>query len=240
MIQIGIIGSRNGGITSSDIDTLEADSRFINKYTMFDSENQIIGDMGRFVIPIYGELIMNHSFLTISYVSSGSAIYAGMLSSNPVNQSLIRKIVPSAFGLNGISLSQAQVNRLDSLGINTFTKNTRTRRGNSYQTYVTNDNTVAHSTSNYRKAPQIRLVSMLINEIRALTNNTIGKFAPQKASSDVQEMLQYLKSNGIIADFELESYMDSQIRGKMYFDVSVTSSLGLKKISFSISSGQGT
>jgi hypothetical protein len=81
---------------------------------------------------------------------------------------------------------------------------------------------------------------MLINEIRALTNNTIGKFAPQKASSDVQEMLQYLKSNGIIADFELESYMDSQIRGKMYFDVSVTSSLGLKKISFSISSGQGT
>lgn len=240
MIQVGIIGSRNGGITSSDIDTLEADSRFINKYTMFDSENQIIGDMGRFVIPIYGELIMNHTFLTISYVSSGSAIYAGMLSSNPVNQSLIRKIVPSAFGLSGISLSQAQVNRLDNLGINTFTKNTRTRRGNSYQIYVTNDNTVAHPTSNYRKAPQIRLVSMLINEIRALTNNTIGKFAPQKASSDVQEMLQYLKSNGIIADFELEAYMDAQIRGKMYFDVSVTSSLGLKKISFSISSGQGT
>lgn len=238
-IQIGVIGSRSNGIKSEHIATLEADTRFKNKYTMFDSQNQIIGDMGRFISVIYGELVINHTFLTISYVSSGSATYAGMLSNNPVNQSLIRKNVTSAFGLSGISLSQNQVDRLDAVGINTFTRNTRTRRGNSYQVYVTNDNTLAHPTSNYRKVPQIRLVAMLNNEIRALTTDTVGKFSAQKSASDVQKMLQYLKSNGIISDFEFEAYMDTEIKGKMYFDVSVVSPLGLRKISFSIASGQG-
>ena len=239
MIQLGVIGSRTGSIKDSDIVDLEDSVIFTEKYTMFDDENQIIGDMGRFIIPVYGELIMNHSFLTISYVSSGSATYAGMLSANPVNQSMIRKQVPSVFGIAGISLSQSKVDRLDEIGVNTFTRNARTRRGNSYQIYVTNDNTLAHPTSNYRKAPQIRLVSMLINEIRALSTDTSGKFAAQKAVSDVQKMLSYLKTNGIVSDYQMEAYMDPEIKGKIYFDISVLSSLGLRKMSFLISSGQG-
>lgn len=239
MIQIGIIGTRSNGIKESDITVFENSSIFQNKYTMFDENNQIIGDMGRFIIPVYGELVMNHSFLTTSHVASGSAVYAGMLSANPVNQSLIRKNLPSVFGLSGVTLNQDQVDRLDALGINTFTRNTRSRRGNTYQIYITNDNTLAHNTSNYRKAPQIRLVSMLINEIRALTTDTIGKFATQKAVSDVRIMLDFLKKNGIISDYQMEAYMDGQVKGKLYFDISVLSSLGLKKISFLISAGQG-
>jgi hypothetical protein len=238
MIQIGVIGSRTLGIRSSDIFNFQNDTRFTQRYTMFDSQNQIIGDMGRFIIPVYGELIMNHSFLNLSYTATGAATYAGLLSSTAVNESLIRKNLPSVFGLSGVTLTQQEVDRLDDLGINTFTRSSRSRRGNTYQIYVTNDNTLAHPTSNYRKAPQIRLVSMLINEIRALTSDTVGKFAAQKASSDVQKMLQYLKNNGIIADFEMEAYMDARVKGKMYFDISVLSSLGLKKISFNIASGQ--
>lgn len=239
MIQIGVIGSRNNGIKISDIEIFKQDDIFISKYTMFDEENQIIGDMGRFVIPVYGELIMNHSFLTITYVSSGSAIYAGMLSSNPVNQSMIRKKVPSAFGLSGVTLTQSQIDQLDELGINTFIRNTRSRRGNSYQIYTSNDYTLAHPTSNYKKVPQIRLISMLINEIKSLTNNTVSKFSAQKATSDVHQMLQFLKDNGIINNYDFEAYTDANIRGKLYFDISVVSTLGLKKISFSISAGQG-
>lgn len=239
MIQIGVIGSRTGSIKEADIVELESKEIFTQKYTMFDDENQIIGDMGRFIIPIYGELIMNHSFLTISYVSSGSATYAGALSSSSVNQSLIRRPIPSAFGLSGVSLNQSQVDRLDAIGVNTFTRHTRSRRGNNYQIYITNDSTLAHPTSNYRKAPQIRLASMLINEIKALTTETIGKFSSQKAVSDVEKMLNYLKTNGVIADYQMEAYMDSTVKGKIYFDISVLSSLGLRKMSFLISSGQG-
>jgi hypothetical protein len=238
MIQIGVIGSRSNGISEEDIKTLEDKNIFKNKYTMFDSQNQIIGDMGRFIVPVYGELIINHNFLNRTYVSSGAATVAGMISSNPVNQSLIRKKMPSVFGLSGISLNQSQVDRLDNIGVNTFTRNSKTRRGNTYQIYLTNDNTMAHSTSNYRKLPQIRLCAMLINEIRALSNNNISKFSSQKAVEDVRQLLSFLKTNNIISDYTFEAYSDQEIKGKLYFEISVISSLGLKKLSFSISSGK--
>lgn len=238
MIQIGVIGSRTGFISEEDIQTLEQKNIFKDRYTMFDPQNQIIGDMGRFIVPVYGELIINHNFLNITYISSGSATVAGMISANPVNQSLIRKKVPTAFGLSGISLSQSQVDRLDAIGVNTFSRNSRTRRGNTYQIYLTNDNTMAHPTSNYRKLPQIRLCAMLINEIKALSNNNISKFSSQKAVDDVRQLLSFLKVNNIISDFTFEAYSDQEIKGKLYFDISVVSSLGLKKLSFSISSGK--
>jgi hypothetical protein len=104
---------------------------------------------------------------------------------------------------------------------------------------VSNDNTMAHPTSNYRKAPQIRLCSMIINEIKAVTRNTLSKFAAQKAVEDVRNILQFLKTNSIITQYELEAYTDPVIKGKIYFDIAVTSPLGLKKLEFSISSGKG-
>jgi phosphotransacetylase len=97
---------------------------------------------------------------------------------------------------------------------------------------------MAHPTSNYRKLPQIRLCAMLINEIKALSNNNISKFSSQKAVEDVRKLLSFLKTNNIIADYTFEAYSDQEIKGKLYFDISVTSSLGLKKMSFSISSGK--
>ena len=58
-------------------------------------------------------------------------------------------------------------------------------------------------------------------------------------NEDVKKMLQFLKTNNIIRDYALEAYADSLVKGKIYFDINLTSSLGLRKISFSISSGQG-
>ena len=135
-------------------------------------------------------------------------------------------------------MNQSQVDRLDAIGVNSFTKSSRSRRGNNYEVYVTNDHTMASENSNYRKVPQIRLVSMVINEIKALTSNTISKFAGQKAVDDVRSMLSFLKNNGIILDYTLEAFFDSFEKGKMYFDISLVSTLGMRKISFSISAGQ--
>lgn len=238
-IMLGVIGSRSDGISSSNIDVFESDINFTDKYTMYNPDNSIAGDMGKFVIPIYGEIIINHNFLNISYTSSAAASVAGLLSETAVNQSLIRKKIPSAFGLSGVNLSQAEVDRLDALGINTLIRNNRSRRGNSYEIYLTNDHTMANTSSVYAKTPQMRLISMVINEIRALGDNSVSRFSAQKLIEDVKKMLQFLKTNNIIRDYALEAYADSLVKGKIYFDINLTSSLGLRKISFSISSGQG-
>ena len=238
-VQIGVIGSRSNGITVSDIDILEANNIFTDKYTMFNPDGQISGDMGRFVIPVYGEIILNHNFANISYVSNAAASVAGLLSQTPVNQSLIRKKIPAAFGLSGVNLTQSQLDRLDNLGINTIVKNNRSRRGNAYEIYLTNDYTLANKDSVFYKTPQIRLISMVTNEIRALGNNSISKFSSQQIVADVKQMLNYLKNNSIIRDYQMEAYSDSSIRGKVYFEINLVSTIGLRKISFSISSGQG-
>lgn len=238
-IQIGIIGSRNYGISSSDIDTFESNILFTEKYTMYDAHNQISGDMGRFIIPVYGEIVVNHNFLTISYTSSASAAVAGLISNNPVNQSLIRKKLPTAYGLSGINLKQSEIDRLDALGINTLVRNNRSRRGNAYEIYLTNDYTMANIDSVFSKAPQMRLISMVAKEIIALGNNSVSKFSLQKLVADVRLMLEFLKNNSIIKDYKMEAYSDSKIKGKAYFDISLISTLGLRKIAFSIASGQG-
>ena len=238
-IMLGVIGSRSDGINSGNIEIFESDINFTEKYTMYNPDNSIAGDMGKFVIPIYGEIIINHNFLNISYTSSAAASVAGLLSETPVNQSLIRKKIPSAFGLSGVNLSQAEVDRLDALGVNTLIRNNRSRRGNSYEIYLTNDHTMANSSSVYAKAPQMRLISMIINEIRALGDNSISRFSAQKLIEDVKKMLEFLKVNNIIREYDLQAYADSLVKGKIYFDINLTSSVGLRKISFSISSGQG-
>jgi hypothetical protein len=98
---------------------------------------------------------------------------------------------------------------------------------------------MANSTSVYAKAPQMRLISMVINEIRALGDNSISRFSAQKLIEDVKKMLEFLKVNNIIREYDLQAYADSLVKGKIYFDINLTSSVGLRKISFSISSGQG-
>jgi hypothetical protein len=238
-IQIGIIGSRNYGTSSSDIDIFEEDPIFQNKYTMYDPSGGIVGDMGRFIMAVYGEIVVNHDFLTISYTSSASAAVAGLVSQNPINQSLIRKKLPTAYGLSGVSLKQSEIDRLDNLGINTIVRSNRSRRGNAYEIYITNDYTMGSVDSSFYKIPQMRLISMVTKEIVSMGNNSISKFSLQTLVSDVKYMLEFLKNNSIIRDYKMEAYSDSKVKGKAYFDISLVSTLGLRKIAFSIASGQG-
>ena len=80
---------------------------------------------------------------------------------------------------------------------------------------------------------------MIINEIISLGNRSTSKFSAQALISDVKQTLQFLKKNTIIMDYELEAYSDQSVKGKVYFDISITSVMSLRKVSFSISSGQG-
>lgn len=239
-IQIGIIGSRSNGISSSDIDVLESNSLFTTKYTAIGSDGQIIGDMGRFIMPVYGEVIFNHEFLNITYTSPSSAAIAGILSQTQVNMGLARKRLSAVYGLHGNNLSQVDLDRIEDLGINTIYRSSRSRRGNAYEIYITNDYSMASPDSTLSKIPQIRLLAMLINEIKALSSNSISRFSSEKIIEETRAMLIWAKSNQIIVDYQFEPYVDKIDKGKLYFDISVTSALGLKKISFSISSGAGS
>ena len=238
-VQMGIIGSRNNGTKDSDIQLLEQNTRLVNKFTTYSASGEIESDIGRYVIPVYGELTFNHIGFNKSYTASAAAAFAGMMSSTPVYNGMIRKRIPGAYSVYGSNLSADSLARLENLGVNTVYRTRRALRGNPYEVNISNDYTLANKNSSFRKTPQMRLVAMVITEIKAIANDGLGKNAEDKVISQVKSMLDTLVSTRVIKDYKLQSYGSKTERGTLIFEINLVSSLGLKNINFSIITGPG-
>ena len=238
-VQMGIIGSKNNGTKDSDVQLLEQNTRLVNKFTTYSISGEIEADIGRYIIPVYGELTFNHIGFGRSYTSSAAAAFAGMMSSTPVYNGIIRKRIPGAYSVYGSNLSADSLARLDNLGVNVVYRTRKALRGNPYEVNMSNDYTLANKNSSFTKAPQMRLVAMVITEIKAIANDGIGKNAEDKVISQVKSMLDMLVSTRTIKDYKLQSYGSKTERGTLIFEINLVSCLGLKNINFSIMTGPG-
>lgn len=238
-VQMGIIGSKNNGTKDSDVQLLEQNTRLVNKFTTYSISGEIETDIGRYVIPVYGELTFNHIGFGKSYTSSAAAAFAGMMSSTPVYNGMIRKRIPGAYSVYGSNLSADSLARLDNLGVNTVYRTRKAMRGNPYEVNISNDYTLANKNSSFTKTPQMRLVAMVITEIKAIANDGIGKNAEDKVIAQVKAMLDTLVAIRTIKDYKLQSYGSKTERGTLIFEINLVSSLGLKNINFSIITGPG-
>jgi hypothetical protein len=234
---MGIIGSRSNGVSESDIDLIENNSILKQKMTTFTPEETISSDIGRYVVPIYGELVFNHSGFDSSYTSSAAAAFAGTISSTPVYLGIIRKKITGAISMFGANLSRNAHVKLENIGINTVYRTKKGVRGSPYEVCFSNDYTMANRSSTLAKLPQMRLVAMLVNEIKNIANHGIGKNAEEKVISRVESMLSLLQSADVIKQYKLQTYASKVVRGFLIFDINLTSCLGLKNINFSVTTG---
>jgi hypothetical protein len=235
-VQFGIIGSRNNGLSVSDIDLLE--EKDFNLNVLVDPNGYIISDKGRHVILIYGEIILSHKQLQVSYSSSPAAAVAGMISSTMIDRGLTKARIPAAFSIYGVDLNAAQVKRLQDIGINTIVRGQRSRRAAIFDVSLSSDYTQSISES-YKDCSNIRLVSLVIREIQSLGNLAVGKFGYEKIISYVQEFLSALQSSRVIVDYSMDASADKYNKGTIYFNISITSSRTLRQISFNVSTGKG-
>lgn len=235
-VQLGVIGSRTGGIKSSDIDEIKNTPVLVNKLTQFVG-NEISSDIGRFVIPVYGEGVYQHNQLTISYTSSMAATFAGMFSSMELNIGMIRTRLPGVTSLYGNDLTHQEMMELDSIGINTIYRGRKTRRGTPNEVYATNEFTLANPESTLTKAAQMRLVAGLISKIKALASEAIGKFGYDRVFERVTGLLEGLKLNQTIIDYSFNVEISPEGRGNLIFYIELLCALGLKKIDFSVAAG---
>jgi hypothetical protein len=235
-VQFGIIGSRNNGISSEDIDLLA--QKDFNLDAVVDSQGYVISDKGRHVILVYGEVIMSHKQIQVSYSSSVAACVAGMLSSTRIDRGLTKTKIPAAFSVYGVDLNAAQVKKLQDNGINTIVRGQRSRRAAMFDILLSSDFTQAISES-YKDSSNVRLVSVLIREIQSLGNLAVGKFGYDKITSYVQEFLSALQSSRVIVDYKMDALADKYNKGTIYFNISITSARTLRQISFNVSTGKG-
>ena len=93
---------------------------------------------------------------------------------------------------------------------------------------------------NYADASNIRLVAMLIAEIQSMSFSSLGKFSHDKLIRSVDALLTSLKSGDIIRDYSFDAFADKLEKGKIYFNISLTSVRTLRSISFNVATGRGT
>lgn len=236
-VQLGIIGSRSGGIKASDINEIKQNTVLVNKFTQFSIDGQISSDKGRYVIPVYGEAVFQHDQLKTAYAGSLAAAFAGLLASSPLNLALIRTRIPAASSLYGVDLTQLQISELEAIGINTIYRGKKTRRQIPFEVYVTNEYTMASRQSTLYKAAQMRLVSNIVSRIKDMANQYIGKMAYDKLIDSVNFMFSDMKKKTIIVDYALNTEISKAQVGKVIFYIQIRSALGLKKIDFAIAAG---
>jgi hypothetical protein len=238
-VQLGIIGSRSNGISSDDVDELEANNIFTNKLTELNYDNTIASDNGRFIVPIYGEGVYQHQQLKNSYTSSVAASFAGLLSSRPLNMAMIRTRIPGITSVFGNDLTQNEYNRLEQIGVNTIYRGKKTRRAIPFEVYVTNEHTMSHPNSTLSKAAQMRLIARVVSEVRGFSYNAIGKFGYDKVVDNVRSFLAGLAENRIVLDYSFRVEVSPTQVGALIFYIELISSLGIKKLGFAISTGPG-
>jgi len=238
-VQMGIIGSRSNGIKSSDIDLLKEDYIFTDKLTQYAYGTQIISDKGRYVIPVYGELVFQHPQLKVSYTSTAATAVAGMLASASLNKSLIRTRIPGAMSLYGADLTFSEYEQLEQLGINTLYRGKKTRRAVPFEVYLTNEYTMASPDSVFSKTAQMRLVSLVVSEVKGICLSNFDMINYDRIISDTKLFLLSLKNKNIIIDFSLGIDTSEINSGKLIFEIELISSLGLKRVNFSLAAGPG-
>lgn len=238
-IQMGVIGTKTGGINPSDIELLESNTVIEDKLTTYGSGGQISSDNGRFIIPIYGEAVFQHQQLAISYTSSVSAAYAGLLASTPLNRSIIRTRLPGATSVYGNDLTQSDFSRIENIQINTIYRGKKTRRFVPFEVYISNEYTMAYPNSTLAKAAQMRIIANVVSQVRDYCYQSLGKFNYDSLSDKIRNLLNNLKDNRIIIDYSFNIEIEYNNPGSIIVYLELLSSLGLKKLDFTVATGPG-
>lgn len=235
-VQMGVIGSHSGGLSHDDVSLIEESNILTNKLTQY-SSGSIATDYGRFVVPIYGEAVYQHQQIKTSYVSSIAASFAGMMSSYPLNMGIIRSRIPGAMSVYGANLTNSDHQSLENIGINTIYRGKKTRSTTPYEVYISNEYTLSDENSTLHKVNQMRLISLVLGQVKNYSYSAIGKFSYDDVIFKTKNLLSNLKNSKTIVDFALNAEADPNNRGKIILYISLLSAFGLKKIDFSLSAG---
>jgi hypothetical protein len=236
-VQLGVMGSRSFNERNVDIEEILSNEDIISKFTILSSDNQILSDYGRYVIPVYGEVMFRHAQIAEAYSSSSSAAVAAMISNQSLNTGMSRQRIPGAFSVLGPDITQEQADRLNLARVNYIYRGRKARQAIPNEVYISNDNTLANDSSVFKKVPQVRIVAALVNEVNSYRSTAIGKFGYENTVANFTSFLDSMKSNGVIRDYTLNTEVDLLTSGKVYFNVTLVSSLTLDFIELSLAAG---
>ena len=201
------------------------------KEEIMDDEGNLI-DIGGYINVIFGPEVGMSNDKVGGYVTNGSLVYAGLISTLPIESSTTNKQV-QARGLR-YELSEAQMDKLSAARYVTFE-----RKNNGI--YVKDGVTAAQSNSDYSRLSTVRIAHGTVQYIRRKADPFIGLsngHAQQDSlATEIQSGLDLLKEKGVLQDFKFSVFTSARekVLNNAFIDLELVPQFETRKIYTNVS-----
>lgn len=217
-INLGFIGTR-GVITQPMIDAMTNDGRLSR-----------LGPAGKMVSVFVGDVVYNIPELELSHSTSCVAAAAAEFATLPLNRGLTYRKLRVVAGPIGPDLTKEQIEQLSLAKLNPVVRTTAGKRGAPFEAVLATDNTLGEEGSDYWSLAQVKLVSGVADQIRAIGNRHLGGIAFSIFRSDVLSYLSGLQSDDMIRGYSADIFRHPTDRTRVIVNLALTPYFGIRTI----------
>jgi hypothetical protein len=226
-IRLGFIGTRlTSNMSQTFVDTMSNDSR-LNSFN----------DDGKFTAVIVGEGLFNFAELPAFYTGSVHIAAAGQLAASPKYVSMTNMILNKVTSYANGFITDDQILELSNAKLNALWKTTKGERNTPFQTRIMTDNTLAQTGSDFWSIPQIRLVGMVINDIRNIGNMFLGTVGFGSFQQKINNYFLTMYTLNYWKSYNVNVVRDPTNSTGVLVNVSITPYLGVRQIIFTVVAG---
>lgn len=204
-----------------------------------DPRIDFFGEKGKNIMVVVGEGIVISRQMSRTYSANYAVQAASLLATTPLDRSIFGITFPNVAGFAGFELNQAQITQLTESKLNPVLKTQRGKRGQSFQTFLVSDNSLAETGSDFWSINQVRLVAFCVNTIKSYGEAYIGTIAKDSFKQVVYDFFNMLRANGQIKDYTLSVKFTNNI-GRAEISVGLTPIFGIRNVYFTVETGPGT
>ena len=229
---IGVIGTRYAEPDIADVEAMASDSRL----TAIDAE-------GKFTMIAAGEGIYRLPQMPVSYTAPVQTSVVAALATAPIDKGVTFARLKNVLNIIGRNWKDEEVALLTNAGVNPAIRTQRGKRGEAYQSVLATDNVLGYTgqvgSSIFFSVVQIRLVSKVIAQVKALSNRRIGTIGFPILKQEIGDYLNSLSRSGVIRGHTFNMVRDPVDKNKALVDISLRPYYGLREISFTVEVGPG-
>ena len=225
---MGVLGTRSVQYNQALFDEISNDSTL-----------STIGSIGKNIMVVMGEGVMLNQQMSATYSTSVAVQVASLLATVPLSRSIFGIRLSSVAGLVGFDLKESQIKQLAESKINPVLRTQRGKRGQTFETWLKTDNTLAPDGSDFWSINQVRVVSDIVNTLKSYSHAYIGSIATESFKQLVIDYLELLVKKEEIRGYNMDIKFAPR-SGSAKITLAIAPIFSIRNIYFTVETGPGS
>jgi hypothetical protein len=225
---MGVLGSRSSQYNQDLFDEVVNDSMLTT-----------IGDKGKYIILVMGEGIILNQQMSVTYSAPVTVQVASLLATVHLGRSIFGIRFNGVASMSGFNLREEQIKQLTEAKINPGLRTQRGKRGQTFESWLVTDNSLAPTGSDYWSINQTRVICDISNTLKEYGEAYIGSIATESFKQLVYDYLNYLVNLEQIKGFSVDITFEPR-KGTAKIILAITPIFGIRNIYFTVESGPGS